>query len=413
MFQQEEPTTIKEKIFRTIGGLFLFILVAMLAITFLPGDAERTLFQALSGENSLNAGKIGGESIPLDYFQAARRECYFRYKEYVPSMANDPSTLDSCAYQTIRSLKVSSIIADKVGYSISANGIKEELSKQAREIHKQSNTSAGYAPDEVKSADEIYKSLLSSVPLNYRMDSVKAYGLFPNFLNSDIKKTDDEIIKSEEAANTKVAIKLLAFSDEGLLNELDKKVQISEEELKKEYDNELKNGKLPKDAKGNVEDYKTRKSFLTNKLKVELKQKKLSELKSAVLGLKNSSKPGVLNEIAAMTGTKIDEIRNLSLSSIANFSTPSGKSYKFGTNAVFLKDLTENSDKPGKVGGPYSDSGQTVYVEFISLGLSDKKEKKEFKRDEMSMTLVSFYSEIMQVMSNANPIYRKVEKQKD
>ncbi|NUM42324.1 MAG: hypothetical protein HUU45_11920, partial [Leptospiraceae bacterium] len=140
---QEEPTTIKEKIFKTIGGLFLFILVAMLAITFLPGDAEKTLFQALSGEGSLNVGKIGGESIPFDYFQAARRECYFRYKEYLPSMANDSSTLDSCAYQSIRSIKVAGMIADRVGYSVSVNGIKEELSKQARDIHKQSNTSAG------------------------------------------------------------------------------------------------------------------------------------------------------------------------------------------------------------------------------------------------------------------------------
>lgn len=384
----------------------------MLAITFLPGDAEKTLFQALSGEGSLNVGKIGGESIPFDYFQAARRECYFRYKEYLPSMANDSSTLDSCAYQSIRSIKVAGMIADRVGYSVSVNGIKEELSKQARDIHKQSNTSAGYSPDEVKSADEIYKSLMTSIPLNYRLDSVIAYSLFPNFLNSEIKKTEDEVQKTEEAISTKISFHILAFNDENLLNEIDKKIQIPEEELKKEYENDLKNDKLPKDSKGKVEDYSTRKAFLKNKLKVELKQKKLAELKSNIQNIKNSSKQNTLTEISSMTGSKIEEIRGLPISSLAGFSTPSGKPFKFGTSSAFLKDLTLGEGKKNQVGGPYNDSGQTIYVEFISTDMGDKKEKKETKRDDNSY-LVSFYSEIIQVISNANPIYRKIEKQKD
>ena len=55
----------------------------------------------------------------------------------------------------------------------------------------------------------------------------------------------------------------------------------------------------------------------------------------------------------------------------------------------------------------YEDSKSLLESFFISVDV-----EKEFI-DEMNMLLVSFYSEIMQVMSNANPVHRKVEKQKD
>lgn len=101
-----ENVSLKDKIIRAIVAFFLFILVSGLIITFLPGDAEKSFFDVISGRSNLNAGKIGSDSIPMDYFQAAQRDCFFQYRNIAPSLAEDPSTLQSCAFQTIRSLVV-------------------------------------------------------------------------------------------------------------------------------------------------------------------------------------------------------------------------------------------------------------------------------------------------------------------
>ena len=136
--EYEEPT-IGNKIIRVVVGVFLTILVSMLILTLLPGDAEQNMFKILTGQDDYSAGKIGDETIPPDYFQAARKDCYQRYKDYNPNLSNDSSELNSCAYDTIKTFKIYKAIAHSVGYGISDQKLKEIIWEQAKQVHKESN----------------------------------------------------------------------------------------------------------------------------------------------------------------------------------------------------------------------------------------------------------------------------------
>ncbi|MCE9500667.1 MAG: hypothetical protein K8R21_09230 [Leptospira sp.] len=406
----ETPTTLKDKIMRAIVGIFLFLLVAMLAVTFLPGDAERNLVQAISGQGDSAAGKIGEEPIPIDYFQAARRDCYYRYKELIPDFANDAENVNSCAYQNAKGLKVSKVIADAVGFSVSELSIKEEISKQARQLHKQSS-SAGYSKEETKSADEIYRSIIQQEPMSYRIDKQTAYELFQKFLQADLKKSEDESKKERDSKGAVISIRFISYNDDELMNSLDKSIQIPEEEIKKDYEAALKAGTLVKDAQGKVESFEKRKQFIVSKLKVDAKQKKLAELKAQIQSIKSAKNVEILQQIAKITGGKIEELRNISFSSLSAIRGADKKVYNFGVSSNFLKDLSDAKFGKDSVGGPYSEVGKTFYVEFSEFKEGALTDKKEIQKDNVRELLGGFFMEINEVISSSYPVYRKTEKQ--
>lgn len=255
-----ENVSLKDKIIRAIVAFFLFILVSGLIITFLPGDAEKSFFDVISGRSNLNAGKIGSDSIPMDYFQAAQRDCFFQYRNIAPSLAEDPSTLQSCAFQTIRSLVVTKQIANATGFSVSETGIREELSEEARRIYRESVTGAGYSEEDVRKPEVIYKQILNSAPMQYRVDRKNASSLYDSLLNSDLKKTDGELAVQKESSSARFRLRIVSYTDEQLNKLAEKEIPVSEEVLRVKYENEKK--------KENCRKIQTAKNFLLKKEKI-------------------------------------------------------------------------------------------------------------------------------------------------
>lgn len=366
---EDEPLSLKEKVFRTVFGIFLFILVSMLVLTLLPGDAEKGIIQLITGGNSSSAGTVGSMDIPIGYFQRARSECYYRYKQYLPNMKDNQSIIDSCAYSTVKRLKVAGIIARASGYDISQNYILRELSDEARTLHKQSDISAGYSKEEIRSVEDIYRDLLRRENLPYRKDTTVAYKLMDGFLLSKTKKTDSQTQIEKEASGVKLTLNYVVFSDDDIFNQLDKEITISEEEVKKEYESESKSGKLPKDKDGKPETYEKRKIFLESKLKSEIKRQKLTELKTKLDGLKSKGETA-LAEIAKSVGKEIKSVKSISLSEMDNMKNAENKEVSFLSNSNFLKELADIEFGKNKVGGPYKDIDKSIYVEFKAMEIT-------------------------------------------
>ncbi|MBM9499448.1 hypothetical protein JWG44_04195 [Leptospira sp. 201903071] len=402
-----ENVSLKDKIIRGVVAIFLFFLVSGLIITFLPGDAEKSFFDVISGRSSVNAGKIGDYSIPMDYFQAARRDCFFQYRSIAPSLAEDPATLQSCAFQTIRSLVVTKQIADATGFSVSETGIREELSDEARRIHRESIGGAGYSEEDVRKPEAIYKQILNSAPMQYRIDRKNASVLYDSLLNSDLKKTDGEISVQKESTSARVQLRILSYTDDQLTKLAEKEAPITDELLRAKYENEKKDGKLPKNKDGKEVSFEERKNFLKSKILLEGRSKSQEEWK-AKLKVFQEERDG-LQKIAALLGTPIQDYKDQTLLNLWELKS-GNQTIRLGNNSQFLKDLTTVAFGAQKVGGPYKDSEKNVFVEFASMEINSSKintSQGPDLRDNPNL-MNGFVMEISQALQEKYPIERRI-----
>lgn len=399
----EESTLSKNKFIRYTIGFFLFILVAMLIVTLMPSDAGGNLQDMLTGQSNTNAGKVGEESIPMDYFQAARSDCYNEYQ------TSDQGILYNCAYMRVRSLKIGSVVAEATGYGVSENSIKERLSKEARIIYKQSASSAGYSEEEIDSVSAIYRKILQSKPMNYWMDLTVSQGIYQDFLLSKIKKTDKQANIEEEAKNSFITLVYVSYSDENLLKKVESEIQISDEEALEEYEKAKKAGSLPKDSDGKVETFEKRKSFIISKLKYDKKQKKLSELKAQLQSLVKDGKTTTLDEIAQKTGTSVKEVVDYPIYFPSDSKAEKNQDIdSLFRNSKFLNALISFKQDNRKIEGPYKMDEKNTYVEIKKISIVDNKNlDKNTVVDNTRSTMYTIISEINQSIANAYPVSRR------
>jgi hypothetical protein len=402
---EEKPTSLGQILIRGIVGLLLAVLVLMLIVTFLPGDLEQNLLDQVTGRMSSNAGSVGNRSIPMDYFNSARKECYFRYKEYAPQMAGNEEMLTNCAYQTIRTVYIAGQMAKSMGYQISELAIKRELSRQARELYKQSSTQAGYSEDDIRSPEEIYKNLLRSEPLHYRTESSTALSLFDNFLRADLNTTPSEINIQNDAKNAKISLRLVGISDLELISVVESELVVSDEEAKKEYDKEVKAGTGPKGADGKALSFEARKSILLSKIRLDKKNRAVEEKKSA---LKIKKEQGsTLEDIANELKQKPINLSNLSIQDLSSVSN-NGQVFRLTQDNAFLQDMGNLGFGSKKIGGPYKSGDKTIFVEFTDLKIpqSNSDLSKIQPNPDDKRLLFSFFLEMNQSISKENPLLR-------
>lgn len=405
---EDEPSTLKEKIYRTIIALFLFILVGTLIITFLPGDAEQSLIGAITGQNSTKAGSVAGRSIPVDYFNAAKRDCYYRYQQYGRETAQNSELLNSCAYSTVREMYIANDIAAAVGFQVSEISIKREMSKQAREIHKESVSQAGYGEEDSRSLTEIYQQIYRSAPMYYRIDSATGYALFPNFLDQPLAPSENEAELESEAKRAKISFRLVAISEVNLLNAVESKINITDAELQKEYENEKQEGNLSKDPSGNFVSFEVRKPLLLSKLKFDRKRKEVEVWKGRI-GQK-ISEPNALDAIAKEAGQPIETVSGVSLSDLKLVTSNRGNTYRLANSGQFWESLANDPFSKKTVVGPFSDNDKQVYVEFSELtyGQPTVKAPKDQAADFLKQRqLLSFFLEINQSLAAEYNVEKK------
>ena len=408
MILEEEPVSLAQKIYRVFAGLFIAVLVVMLIFTFIPGDAEQSLLRTITGQDQMTAGKVGDESIPIDYFKAARLECYYMFKQRYPTLADDRSMLENCAFNQVKSLKIDRVLGNAAGFFVSDLSIKEDISNEARRIHSQTGTSAGYASDEVRSVDEIYRSILLSVPMHYRQDTVVSSELYERFLYTDVKETEEEQKVRAELENVRLTLSYISFSDEELSKLIGEIPPVTDAEIQKEYDASIANKTIPNGADGKPQPLEMRKALIFNKLQAEAKEKKISELKAKILSAKGAENAN-LGAISTIAGVKVQELSKIPLSSLSSKEKDAKSELpKFLSTSSFLKDVTNMSFGKAKIGGPYTDKDKTFYVEFKDLSLESGNSvgKNLALNDTNSNKVRMFLYEIKQSLNGIYPIQR-------
>lgn len=403
---EETPQTIGQKIWRGLIGLFLGVLVLMLIITLLPaGDMEESLIDTLTGRVSTNAGSVGKRSIPMDYFNASRRDCYYRYKDYAPQLASNEAMLSNCAFQTIRSVFVGNDLAESFGYHVSQLAIKRELSRQARELHAQSSNQAGYDDDDIRSVEDIYRNLLRSEPIMYRVESATAMSLFDNFFQSELKKTESELTIEKQAESAKISIRMVPFSHGKVSEIVEKELVISEEELKKEYDKETKAGTTPKGEDGKPLSFEDRKSILTSKIRLDKKNKAM-EAKLAEFGKKREEGLS-LEELGKMVDAQPVRFNRLGIQDLSGLNH-SGNVYRLTQDQGFLRDMSEMGFGSSRIGGPYKDGEKHFFIEFTDLQLPTESAVSGTANRDSRSFVGTFFMEINQSIGKEKPLARNV-----
>lgn len=406
MILEEEPVSLAQKIYRVFAGLFIAVLVVMLIFTFIPGDAEQSLLRTLTGQDQMTAGKVGDESIPIDYYKAARLDCYNMFKQRYPAAADDRSMLDNCAFNQVKSLKIDRVLGTASGYFVSDISIKADISDEARRIHSQSGTSAGYDKDEVRSVDDIYRAILMSAPMHYRQDSTISYELYEKFLYSDVKETEDEKKVKSELENVKLSLSYIVFSDEDLTKLVGDLPPVTDEEIQKEYDTSVANKTIPMGADGKPQPLEVRKAVIFNKIQSDAKEKKLSELKAKILSAKGTDGT-TLAALGTMAGAKVQDLNKVSLSSLNSPAKDTKTELpKFLSGSSFLKDITAAQFGKGKIGGPYTDKDKTFYVEFKDLVLDSGNSVGNNLASNDNNRVRMFLYEIKQSLNGIYPIQR-------
>jgi hypothetical protein len=310
-------------------------------------------------------------------------------------------------------LKIDRVLGTAAGFYVSDISIKEDISSEARRIHSQSGNSAGYTNEEVRSVDDIYRSILLSVPMHYRQDSVLSAMLYERFLYTDVKETEDEKKIKSELEGVRLSLSYISFTDAELSKLIGDSVQVTDEEIKKEYDASIANKTVPMGTDGKPQSLEMRKALIFNKIQSEAKEKKLSELKAKILSAKNAENAN-LAVLGTIAGVKSQDLSKVSLSSLnapakeKDAASSKTELPKFLSGSSFLKDMTTVQFGKGKIGGPYTDKEKTYYVEFKDLGIDTTNSvgKNLALNDTGSNTVRMFLYEIKQSLNGIYPIQR-------
>lgn len=407
---EEIPLTLGQKIRKVLVGLFLTILVSMLIITLLPaGDMEESLINQLTGRVSTRAGSVGNRDIPMDYFNTARKECYFQYKEIAPNFASNDAILTNCAFQRIRTIYVGKALADAFGFRVTEFAIKKDLSRQARIYHSEFATRAGYDESDTRSVEEIYRDLLREDPLPYRIEAATVQNLFEEFFVSKIFKTPHQLGLEKESQLAKLTLRVLPLTSARLSELAEENLNFSEEELRKEYDKETKSGITPKDESGKPISFEDRKSILIAKLKFDRKNKAVEEKKLELKRLLEDKK--TLDALQNYTQSLPYELTNLTIQDLSSKQI-GGRVYRISKDPNFLKDMARLGFGKEKVGGPYEDGENYFFVEFRNLSLPEPKKStmeennRTITEEESRNYIANIFLEINQSIAKDMPLSR-------
>jgi hypothetical protein len=358
----EEPSSWKDRILRVVVGIFLFLLVSMLIITFLPGDAEKSFVSLLTGRSASDAGKIGRRTVPLDAFQITLRQCYSQYKAYAPQLADNMEILENCAYTRIRQLYISEFIGESIGYEVSSLRVKRDVLEEAKSIHASRLDQPGYDPEEdISSLQDVYSDLIRGVPLPYRKDLARAQGLYEDSIQFQIPilPKDQEISKNTDSST--LSLRYIAFRETDLMNSLNPTV--SDQEIKAEYDKEVSENKNPLTP---IPSLAERSELIKKKLVFEKKRK---EAEAITAQLEQAKQNNSLEELAKILKLGIQTTGKINLNKLSTWKPSNGEPITLLGMDAFWKQVKTPGAK-NAIYGPTYDGDIKIYWEEPEVNLS-------------------------------------------
>ncbi len=357
--------SIKDILFKVGSAVFLGVLVLMLIIMLLKPDVEQAGLDMLTGKANISAGKIGGEDVPMDFFNAGRRQCYMYF-----GGQGDPAQLADCAFMVLKRFYILNKVARAVGYTFSEESIRQSLWEEAQKNSKNSFRGAGYSEEDLKKPEQIYRQLLQEAPIRFRIEAAVQQTLQQNFLVTDLRRTDGELEIQSEASGAKIDLDAVIYTEEDLSKLAELNLEPTDAQLNELYQKENLDPNTPKGKDGKPIPFEERKVVLRGKYKVEARKNALESTKAKLISLQNEADG--IQKIAKLLGKNTQVLRNRSLSQLSKISE--GKeTFSLIADKRFFQDLTVQGATQKKNLGPYRDGEKYAILSFsgIRFGASD------------------------------------------
>ncbi|EQA36118.1 hypothetical protein LEP1GSC047_3332 [Leptospira inadai serovar Lyme str. 10] len=393
-----EGTSFKDIFFKVGSALFLGVLVLMLIFTLLRSDVEQAGMDMLTGKANIKAGKIGGKDVPMDSFNAGRRYCYQIYQGQIPD-----SQLGECAFMILKGMFVANTIANSLGYSVSEELIRQNLWEEAQKRVKLSYRGAGYSDDEVEKPDQVYRQFLKEAPMRFRIEAAVQGSIQANLLQSDLRKTDDELRVQSEASTARVDLNALVYTEEDLTKLANQNVEPTDLQLRELYQKEITDSNAPKGKDGKIPSFEERKSILRGKFLIEARKSAIENLKAKIKTLQ--SEPNGLGKVAALFGTGTVTIRDKAFADLKSVASSKG-SFSLLSDKRFFQDLTSQAFGQKKSLGPYKDADKYALVEFVAVRFGKPETSTVLRIRDSSVLLNGFLSEIPQSVAEEMTVER-------
>ncbi|TGK05549.1 hypothetical protein EHQ53_18190 [Leptospira langatensis] len=354
-----EGISIKDLLFKVGSAVFLGILVLMLVIMLLKPDVEQAGLDMLTGKANISAGRIDGSDVPMDFFNAARRQCYM----YFGGQGSE-GQLAECAFMILKRFYILNKLARGIGYTYSEEGIRQALWDEAQKNSKNSYRGAGYSEEDLKKPEQIYRQLLQEAPIRFRIEATVQQNVQQNFLQTDLRRTDGELEVQSEASGAKIDLDAVVYSEDDISKLAEQSLEPSEAQLQELYQKEIADPNSPKGKDGKPIPFEERKTVLKGKYKVEARKNALESVKAKLIALQNE--PDGLQKIAKFLGKAPISLRNRPLSDLKKMS--SGKdNFSLLADSKFLQDLSTPGLAQKKNIGPYRDGDKYAIVAFSKL----------------------------------------------
>ncbi|EPG75683.1 hypothetical protein LEP1GSC058_0565 [Leptospira fainei serovar Hurstbridge str. BUT 6] len=393
-----EGTSFKDIFFKVGSALFLGVLVLMLIFTLLRSDVEQAGMDMLTGKANIKAGKIGGKDVPMDSFNAGRRYCYQIYQGQIPD-----NQLGECAFMILKGMFVANTIANSLGYTVSEELIRQNLWEEAQKRVKLSYRGAGYSDDEVEKPDQVYRQFLKEAPMRFRIEAAVQGSVQANLLQSDLRKTDDELLVQSEASTARVDLNALVYTEEDLTKLANQNVEPTDLQLRELYQKEITESNAPKGKDGKIAAFEERKSILRGKFLIEARKSAVENLKAKIKTLQ--SEPDGLHKVAALFGTGTVTIKDKAFADLKSVASSKGN-FSLLSDKRFFQDLTSQAFGQKKSAGPYKDADKYALVEFVAVRFGKPETSTVLRIRDSSVILNGFLAEIPQSVAEEMSVER-------
>lgn len=365
LHQNRPVKDILETAKRLGAGIIVLSLVVMMGLTFSSQPMDEIL-AILGGQTRY--GSFDGEDISAESYGYAYGACEERFSQFgkLPAVF-----LNSCLENTLQELYVLPSIARRLGLEVPPEQVERELVEIAQ---------AEFQRQEVlleadrRQVEDFYQELVRQGSVKLRSRETSARRLSAAILSAD--PSPEFIDAAARARASTVSLRMIRFTQTGLLANFDNQVSVSDEELKSEYETWKK-------EKPDLEPLDKIKGQVMDRVRTKKKQSMLASAKESLGKLKPEDG---LQAVTSITGVPAVVSNGVPLEGLSRVQA-GGQGVNLASGD-FFRDLTAYEPGKKRYFGPYQDGEATVYVEILSVNPRKlNAQEEETLRNEASSRL--------------------------
>ncbi|MCB1164941.1 MAG: hypothetical protein KDK37_10225 [Leptospiraceae bacterium] len=374
-----------------VGAIVLF-LVLMMGVTFSRQPLDQIL-SILTGGTQY--GSFDGEEVTQEEYGRTLQSCRDRFAQFgqVPDFF-----LNGCLQNGLQELYVLPKIASRMGVDVTSAEMEKKLVEAAREIAAQDSSTF---EDDRMSVRDAYTRLVGMAPVSFRRRATSAQNAQQTIMS--VNASPSLVEAATLARETKINLRIIRFTQTSLLGRFDDRVQVSEQDLQKEYD-------AWKKEDPSIPPLDKNKGQVMDRVRTKKKQDLLASAKEHLARLKPEEGLGAVSEA---TGIAAQTAPPVALEALSQVTVPGGPAANLASGD-FFSDLAKYKPGERRFYGPYQDGEATIYLEIqgIQKVPMSAKDAESMKQEVAARVREQFYRYLVRTESERGDFrFHKIEDQ--